>query len=395
MEEQRIPVAAAAAAGFGLLTALLLTAPTLLTGTAEALAATLVGVLASRAFGGGRPWAVLLGQVVATLAAYAVVPRVFVLPTDPVVPLAYLGAYAATTLVRARSRVGAVGTGIATAAVVGWTLVPGAGAWSVDEPSTPTPGMVADDGIDVQVDTHAFLLQQGVAVLRGDGHTGVADFLESADPTAPLRRTQDGQTTQQRESYLWRLQTGARDADRSLKKKYMPDHFFNWWTHAGKGIIAGTSAATWAEQQFAQAVTAWQAGDRSGAMYHLGAAAHLVDDACAPPHASPFVPNHRAFENWVVVHQQSWAVDHAGIYRGDFRVQRGHGGASWSSGHTRGWVDECAHRAVEYIPNAAQAPPDDPASTGSYVGVRHLFEDAQRLTAGYLDFFFTTVGGAA
>jgi hypothetical protein len=178
-----------------------------------------------------------------------------------------------------------------------------------------------------------------------------------------------------------------------LKHALMPDHFFNWWTHSGKGMIVGPSSATWAEQQFAEAVQSWGEDDRSAAMYHLGAATHLVDDACAPPHSSQYVPDHRAYEDWVVAHQARYAVTRGGIYRADFRVHTGHGGDEWSSVHTRGWVDECAHRAAELVINTMQPPPDDPSDTTSYTDTMDHFRDAQRLTAGYLAFFFESVGG--
>jgi hypothetical protein len=263
-------------------------------------------------------------------------------------------------------------------------LVAGAGAWSVDEPAPTDPLMVAGNGVVVSVDTHAFLLQQAAIILRNDGRTAAADFLNAEDPAAPFATNPDRSRSSTHESYLWRAQLGARDADRVLKKQQMPDHFFNWWTHSGKGLIAGPSAATWAEQQFALARKLWASGDRSAAMYRLGAAAHLVGDACAPPHASPYVPNHRSYEEWVVARQDAEAVTRGGIYREDFRATTGHGGDEWSSAHTRGWVDECAHRSAELIFDTAQPPPDDPVGATQYVNTMDNFKDAQRLTAGYL-----------
>jgi hypothetical protein len=129
-------------------------------------------------------------------------------------------------------------------------------------------------------------------------------------------------------------------------------------------------------------------------MYHLGAATHLVDDACAPPHSFVLDPNHRAYENWMMAHQRQMTSSSGGIYRDQFRVHEGHGGPEWSSSHTRGWVDECAHRAADMIPNAAVPPPDatdDPS--GEIRRTDSLFRQAQQLTAGYLAFFFETVGG--
>jgi hypothetical protein len=329
-----------------------------------------------------------LGVVGATMTTWALLA----VEVPEVVGVAMLAGCVGSGLVRSELRMPSLVVAGCAVAVGVWLGVPAAGSWSVGEPTAQTPGMIASNGIDVSMDTHAFLLQQGVAILKGDGHTAEAGFFLSEDPSAPVRRTPLGAATGEHESYLWRMQTGARDADRKLKASSMPDHFFNWWTHSGKGLIAGPSAATWAEEQFTRAVNDWQRGDRASASYHLGAAAHLVDDACAPPHSAPVVPNHRAFENWVMSRQKAWTVNRGGIYQGDFRTSTGHGGDEWSSAHTRGWVDECAHRAAGFIVNAAQAPPDG-NSLGSYGSTGRLLATTQRLTAGYLDFFLTTVGG--
>jgi hypothetical protein len=129
-------------------------------------------------------------------------------------------------------------------------------------------------------------------------------------------------------------------------------------------------------------------------MYHLGAATHLVDDACTPPHEFFLVPNHRAYEDYVLARQDSLTVGSGGIYAADFRVHDGHAGREWSSAHTRGWVDECSHRAAGLVLNTAQGPPDSPTSGGPLTGTFAHFRDTQRLTAGYLAFFFDSVGAA-
>ncbi|GAB3653661.1 hypothetical protein GCM10027596_04380 [Nocardioides korecus] len=333
--------------------------------------------------GTARTLAVLAAVPTGALALHVVAPEpLAVLP----VALATLAATCWLALEAGRRGAAALAGAVTALATVGGTVA-GAGAWSVDEPAPTDPRMVAGGGVVVAADTHAFLLQQGVRILRADGRASQAAALTAQDPSAPLVA---GSTRHR--SLLWRVQTGSRDADRVLKRRFMPDHFFNWWTHSGKGLIAGTSGATWAEQQFAIAVRAWEAGDHDRAAYHLGAATHLVQDACAPPHASPYVPDHRAYEEWVVAHQSAYAVDRGGIYRTDFRVRTGHGGDEWSSSHTRGWVDECAHRAAELILDSAQPPPDDPADAGAYRQTMAHFGDAQRLTAGYLSFFLDTVG---
>lgn len=340
----------------------------------------------------GQGWlrAVVLVPVPAVAATATAV--LVVVPLDPVVPGCLTAGGLLGLAVAAGRPVAAAGASVLLVGATTFGSVSGAGAWSVDEPSPDDPRMVAGDGIVVSMDTHAFLVQQGARILRNDGRTAIADFLDSADPVAPWRHDRTGKRLERRESYLWRMQRGARDADRSLKPQ-MPDHFFNWWTHSGKGLIAGPSAATWAEQQFADAVRSWRSGNRDLAMYHLGAAAHLVDDACTPPHESELVPNHRAYEEWVLARQASWAVDRGGVYQDDFRVDGGHGGAEWSSAHTRGWVDECAHSAAALVLNTAQPPPDDPLSGGAYGRTRAHFAFTQRITAGYIAFFFDRVGG--
>lgn len=281
--------------------------------------------------------------------------------------------------------------GVCSALVVG-SVTP-VGAWTVGEPSSDDPSVIRGNGIVVADDTHAFFLEQAVIILENDGHADLARFLRSADPKAPLRRdAKTGHKLTTTESYLWRLQLGSHDADR-VNKDEMPDHFFNWWTHSGKGLIAGPSGATYAEEQFAEAKRQWARGDRSAAMYHLGAAAHLVADACTPPHASFLVPEHRAYENWIVDHQASMKATSGGIYRDQFRVGSGHGGTEWSSDHTRGWVDECAHHGAEYIPDGLQPPSAETLlHKGAAGGTTELVQFVQRLTAGYLMFFFDEVG---
>lgn len=286
----------------------------------------------------------------------------------------------------------------AAAAASAFVLLAGsvapAQAWSVGEARTAGADSRTGNGIVVRRDTHAFLIAQGAAILRADGRTAVADFLFSADPTAPPIRGAVGPSPRpaSTEPYLWRVQLGARDADRVLKVD-MPDHFFNWWTHSGKQLIGGSSSVQAADEQFTSAVSAWADGQRAEAMYRLGAAAHLVGDACAPPHQFVLDPGHRPYERWMLSNQASFAVGSGGIYADQFRAANGHGGTEWSSNATRGWIDECAHRAAPLMLNAALPLPDRKSRTESPArGTLDHFGDTQRLTAGYLAHFFDVVG---
>lgn len=156
----------------------------------------------------------------------------------------------------------------------------------------------------------------------------------------------------------------------------------------------GESAAANAEDAFAKAVRAWNGGDRSSAMYWLGAALHLVQDACVPQHNFFGIGVfHSDYEHWAREHQDQLAIASGGIYRGDFRATRGHGGASWSSRHPRGWVDECAQRSAAELAGATHPNPSASSSADPQWVTAPLIEDVQRISAGFITFFFEEVGG--
>jgi hypothetical protein len=174
----------------------------------------------------------------------------------------------------------------------------------------------------------------------------------------------------------------------------VPDHLHNFWTHHGRKWIFGKSAASYAEQAFATATTAWRANDRANAMYWFGAALHLVTDACVPQHNWFGVGYyHHDYELWVLQHQSQLGVDRGGIYQEDFRVRDAHGGPAWTSSYPRGWVDECAHRSAGVMREAMHAAStpstlSDPQwATADHVG------NTQRIAAGFVRFFFDEVGG--
>lgn len=339
-------------------------------------------------------WAVILPA----LALVGLLPwaawRLLYLPIPGLAPALFVtGALVASVLHHRQRARATVAVSLGAVLLTTTSALP-VGAWSVDDPRVSNPDQSPGNGINVEVDTHALLLKQGVEILKNDGYTEIADFLNSADTNAPfVRDLKSGKQGTERQSYLWRMQTASRDADRANKSK-MPDHFFNWFTHSGKGLIAGPSAATYAEKQHDLAVTEWQRGNYSKAMYYLGAATHLVQDACTPPHTSQFVPNHRPYEEWAVRHLDEMEADSGGIYQAQLAATAPHGGGQWSVEHTRGWLDACAHRAWVEIPNTMQPPSEDPLlnDAAAKETARH-FKETQQITAGYLKFFFDEVGG--
>ncbi len=74
---------------------------------------------------------------------------------------------------------------------------------------------------------------------------------------------------------------GSHDADR-VNKEEMPDHFFNWWTHSGKGLIAGPSGETYAEEQFAEAKRLWLRRPRAPTSIAINPALMTTTAARAP-----------------------------------------------------------------------------------------------------------------
>lgn len=279
--------------------------------------------------------------------------------------------------------------GLLALAVLADSTVP-AGAWIASaRRKVPTATMRRTGGVDLVIDTHQWFANGAVEVLKGDGRTDVVAFFDSADPTAPEVPSRPGTN----QTYRWRLLMGASDADGSLYKQ-IPDHFFNWWTHAGRQWIGGSSAGSNAETAYQNAVDAWRAGDRGTAIHWLGASIHLLTDSCVPQHQF-FSVNvyHHQFESWVQKHQKELAVASGAFNQADFRVNSAHGGADWTSANPRGWVDECAHRAARQLQSSTHSNPKLSKPTDPQWSTSALIADGQRFSAGYIAMFFADVKG--
>lgn len=290
-----------------------------------------------------------------------------------------------------RRKVRAVGAMVLAMVFVG--SVP-AGAWFTGVRSTPTKTQVNTGGIDLKVSTHQWLASQGMTILAADGHDAVAAFLATPDPTAPeATDPATGAPLGMPNTFAWRLLKGVNDADGVLYPQ-VRDHLHNHWTHRGRQYLLGPSAASNAEEAFGKAVGFWKVQDRGAASYWLGAALHLVQDACVPQHGWFGIGvYHQDYERWVRRHQDALAVGSGGIYQSDFRVHGGHGGDDWSSAHPRGWADECAHRAFANLVAASHPYPKVSRPTDKQWATAPHIADAQRLSAGFIVSFFDTVGG--
>ena len=125
----------------------------------------------------------------------------------------------------------------------------------------------------------------------------------------------------------------------------------------------------------------------------MGAAIHLLDDACVPQHQF-FLINffHHDYEAWVQANRDALAVREGAILRTAFRTGDAHGGEGWESDFPRGWVDECAHRAMHNLKAATNAVPRAPSSSDKQWKTERHIADSQRLTAGFIVLFFEKVG---
>lgn len=268
-----------------------------------------------------------------------------------------------------------------------------AGAWFAACRTKPTAAQRDHNGIDFSRSTHQWLAGQAMAILQADGFDVPSRFLTTPDPTAPpVRDPQTGQLTGSTETYGWRVLRGAAEADCSLYNQ-VPDHLHNFWSHRGRRMIVGPSAASYAEKAFDNATAAWTQGDRSLAMEWLGASLHLVQDSCVPQHNFFGVGvNHSAYERWMRTNQDALAVADGAILAATFRVGGGHGGEQWSSANPRGWADECAHRAAGVLRSASANVPKVQSRADPQWNTAAHIADTQRLGAGFLALFFLSVG---
>lgn len=197
--------------------------------------------------------------------------------------------------------------------------------------------------------THSFINRHALAILRADGRGRVAELLE---PVAG------------------ELDRGSDWADTGWKNV---SHMYN--PRTGRGLWGWPAATEVCTDYFNQAVREWRQGAARRAAFWLGAACHLVQDLCVPHHASALVlEGHSAFEELGERVREKYPV----YGEGDYDV----------AAAPDGWV-----RANAEIANAYLAISTARAGTGRMErAIGELLPLAQRTTAGFIAFFFRTVG---
>ena len=198
-------------------------------------------------------------------------------------------------------------------------------------------------------DTHVFCNEQGKEILFNDGYEACARLVER---------------------FMKFLNKGVVWADRGLRST---THHFD--PERGAGVFPRANAAVKCEQYFKKALCFWQQGKLPRAFFMLGAAVHLVQDACVPHHACcQLFDGHLDYERWVKARKERYRVSEGGIYH---------------LGNTPAeWVVANARVAREYYALVnSQA-----GKEGYHRATEVLLPRAQRSTAGFLLFFCRLAG---
>ncbi|MCL6448790.1 MAG: zinc dependent phospholipase C family protein [Armatimonadetes bacterium] len=91
-------------------------------------------------------------------------------------------------------------------------------------------------------------------------------------------------------------------------------HFYHAKT--GSGLLGRAPASEFCARYYRRALKLWRQGRFARAMFFLGAATHLLQDACEPHHANcHFRMGHREYEKWVQEYKEDYLVDSGGIYK--------------------------------------------------------------------------------
>lgn len=197
--------------------------------------------------------------------------------------------------------------------------------------------------------THVFLNRQGLAILEHDGWTEAAALL------TPLQRE---------------LDAGVCWADSG---KGCTNHYYNPTTYGG--LWRWASSAQLVQRFFARALALWARGRYQRAAFFLGAAGHLVQDACEPHHARCKVfDGHGEYEIWVKKYKERYAIEEGGLYGLASRPEE--------------WVSINAGCGYEVFPLVRR----HALERQYHLATQHLLGLAQRTTAGFWLFFLQQAG---
>lgn len=172
------------------------------------------------------------------------------------------------------------------------------------------------------------------------------------------------------EEFVLYLNKGVLWADQGVKNL---SHFLN--PRNLKGLYGWTDAATECSVYWNKAVKYWHGHNFEKAFFYLGAAIHLVQDACVPHHAMGVLfEGHQEYEDWAEANRDGYRVQDQGIYElGKYPAD---------------WLRANAIAAIKNF-HLVRA---DAGEHRYHRATQTLLPRAQRVTAGFLHYFLTKMG---
>jgi phospholipase C len=205
--------------------------------------------------------------------------------------------------------------------------------------------------LDQPSPTHGFINTQALVILEQDG--------------------QDRQATRLR-PYLTDFIAGCDWADTGWKNI---GHMYDPLT--GTGLKGWPSAPQLLREYWDQALQYYAQFDLQRSHFYLGAAVHLVQDLCVPHHAAKeLFKGHKAFEAFARLHRDRYTTSKEGNYT--------------LARTPEGWVTQNATYTQLHFSHCIRRNELSPALLDSAVG--DLLPRAQRTTAGFISYFYQTVG---
>ncbi len=198
--------------------------------------------------------------------------------------------------------------------------------------------------------THIYINQQALRILANDGWTHEAGF---------LARGQEA------------LHAGVCRADGGLG---CFGHYFN--PRTGGGLLGYFPATAIMNHFFKRALRHWRGSQYSRALFYLGQATHLLQDACVPQHCHG-TPGcgHGNYERWARQNRLQYGVEGGGLYRPGLQKA-----SDWLV-----FNSQVAYEYLELVSHPEREADYDRATAD-------LLPLAQRSTAGFWLYFLTRAG---
>lgn len=122
---------------------------------------------------------------------------------------------------------------------------------------------------------HKFITMQAIMILKNDGYSEESSYFRT---------------------YISSINKGVHWADQDFKSS---NHFYHY--EKEKGLYGRSDLLTEAIKYYNKALNLYDADEIQKAMFYLGAASHLIQDATVPHHVNnQLLKSHRAFELWIV-----------------------------------------------------------------------------------------------